>query len=46
MSEPIGHDLSRTNHEASLLNTEAVLGWVSDSEQFLKAFPVKAAKPD
>jgi ureidoacrylate peracid hydrolase len=46
MSEPIGHDLPRTNHEASLLNTEALLGWVSDSEQFLKAFPVKTAKPD
>src|SRR6266705_686272 len=44
MSEPIGHDLPRTNHEASLLNTEALLGWVSDSEQFLKAFPVKTAQ--
>ena len=44
MSEPIGHDLPRTNHEASLLNTEVLLGWVSDSEQFLKAFPVKTAK--
>jgi ureidoacrylate peracid hydrolase len=43
MSEPIGHDLSRTNHEASLLNTEALLGWVSDSEQFLKAFQPRAA---
>src|SRR5947209_6430926 len=41
MSEPIGHDLPRTNHEASLLNAETLLGWVSDSEQFLKAFPVK-----
>src|ERR1700757_2779192 len=30
MSEPIGHDLPRTNHEASLLNTEVLLGWVSD----------------
>src|SRR6266481_8033925 len=41
MSEPIGHDLPRTNHEASLLNAEVMLGWVSDSEQFVKAFPVK-----
>ena|ERR1700736_4322816 len=39
MSEPIGHDLPRTNHEASLLNAEVLLGWVSDSEQFTKAFP-------
>jgi ureidoacrylate peracid hydrolase len=44
MSEPIGHDLPRTNHEASLLNAEVSFGWVSDSEQFLKAFPVKTAK--
>ncbi len=46
MSEPIGHDLPRTNHEASLLNVEVLLGWVSDSENFIKAFPVKAAKAD
>jgi ureidoacrylate peracid hydrolase len=46
MSEPIGHDLPRTNHEASLLNVEVLLGWVSDSEQFVKAFPVKTAKID
>src|SRR5438874_4472003 len=46
MSEPIGHDLPRTNHEASLLNAEALFGWVSDSEQFVKAFPVKTAKAD
>src|SRR6266436_1776501 len=46
MSEPIGHDLPRTNHEASLLNAEVLLGWVSDSEQFIKAFPVKTAKAD
>ena len=46
MSEPIGHDLPRTNHDASLLNVEVLLGWVSDSEQFVKAFPVKTAKAD
>src|SRR5437899_9144201 len=46
MSEPIGHDLPRTNHEASLLNAETLFGWVSDSEQFIKAFPVKTAKAD
>jgi ureidoacrylate peracid hydrolase len=37
MSEPIGSNLSRTNHEASLLTAEVLLGWVSDSSQFLKA---------
>src|SRR5437899_8418742 len=41
MSEPIGHDLASTNHEASLLNAEVLLGWVSDSEQFIKAFAPK-----
>src|SRR6266446_4362951 len=46
MSEPIGHDLPRSNHEASLLNVEVLLGWVSDSEHFIKAFPVKTAKID
>ena len=45
MSEPIGHDLPRSNHEASLLSVEVLLGWVSDSEHFIKAFPVKSAKP-
>ena len=44
MNEPIGHDLPRTNHEASLLNAEVLLGWVSDSEQFTKAFPVTTAQ--
>src|SRR5437868_5142340 len=46
MSEPIGHDLPRSNHEASLLSVEVLLGWVSDSEHFIKAFPVKTAKTD
>src|SRR2546430_4082165 len=46
MSEPIGHDLPRTNHEASLLSVEVLLGWVSDSEHFIKAFSVKTAKAD
>jgi ureidoacrylate peracid hydrolase len=37
MSEPIGSNLPRTNHEASLLTAEVLLGWVSDSVKFLKA---------
>jgi ureidoacrylate peracid hydrolase len=44
MSEPIGHDLPRTNHEASLLNAEVLLGWVSDSDQFIKALAAKASQ--
>ena len=37
MSEPIGGDLARSNHEASLLSTEVLLGWVSDSERFVRS---------
>lgn len=36
MSEPIGGQLSRTNHEASLLSTQVLLGWTSTSEAFVK----------
>ena len=35
-AEPIGYGLSRSNHEASLLNFE-LLGWVSNSEEFIKS---------
>jgi ureidoacrylate peracid hydrolase len=45
MSEPIGHDLPRTNHEASLLNAEMLLGWVSDSAQFITAIAAKVPQP-
>ncbi len=37
MSEPIGADLPRSNHDASLLSTEVLLGWVSDSHSFATA---------
>ena len=37
MNEPIGNGLPRSNHEASLLSTEVLLGWVSDSASFIKA---------
>ena len=35
--EPIGYGLPRSNHEASLLTIQALLGWVSSSGEFLKA---------
>src|SRR5437667_2344184 len=44
MSEPIGHALPRTNHDASLLNAEVLLGWVSDSDQLIKALAAKASQ--
>lgn len=37
MNEPIGNTFARSNHDASLLSTEVLLGWVSDSHQLLKA---------
>lgn len=36
-AEPIGYGLSRSNHEASLLSIQTLLGWVSSSDEFLKA---------
>src|SRR2546422_2951065 len=44
MSEPISHDLPRTNHEASLLNAETLFGWISDSDQFIKALATKSSQ--
>jgi ureidoacrylate peracid hydrolase len=35
--EPIGSDLARSNHEASLLVIETLFGWVSDSRALLRA---------
>jgi ureidoacrylate peracid hydrolase len=35
--EPIGGDLARSNHEASLLTIETLFGWTSDSEKFVSA---------
>ena len=35
--EPIGGDLARSNHEASLLTVQTLLGWVSSSERFVLA---------
>jgi ureidoacrylate peracid hydrolase len=38
MSEPIGSNLPRSNHDATLLAVEALFGWVTDSEDFVNAF--------
>jgi len=53
MAEPIGNNLSRTNHEASLLSVEALLGWTANSDDFAKClrteaptdFPLRRAVP-
>ena len=35
--EPIGYDMARSNHDASLLTVEVLFGWVSSSERFIDA---------
>jgi ureidoacrylate peracid hydrolase len=35
--EPIGSQFPRSNHDASLLTIETLLGWVSGSEEFVKS---------
>ena len=37
MGEPIGNNLPRSNHDASLLTMQTLFGWVSNSGEFLKA---------
>jgi ureidoacrylate peracid hydrolase len=39
--EPIGSELPRSNHEASVLTIQTVLGWVSDSERFESALQAR-----
>ncbi len=36
--EPIGYGLPRSNHDASILNIQALFGWVSSSHDFVNAF--------
>ena len=36
MAEPIGNNLSRTNHEASLLSVEVLFGWTASADEFVK----------
>jgi ureidoacrylate peracid hydrolase len=36
MAEPIGHQFTRSNHDASLLTVEVLFGWVSSSKDLIK----------
>ena len=40
VAEPIGADLPRSNHEASLLTIQVLLGWISDSATLSRALAV------
>jgi ureidoacrylate peracid hydrolase len=42
-AEPIGHGLPTSNHEASLRVIEALFGWVSHSDHFIKALKGRPA---
>ena len=35
--EPIGHDFARSNHDASLMTIQVLLGWTSSSVEFVHA---------
>jgi ureidoacrylate peracid hydrolase len=43
-AEPIGHGLVRSNHDATLLLTELVFGWVSDSTALMEALASETEK--
>jgi len=43
VGEPIGNELSRSNHEASVLTIQTVFGWVSNSERFELALRSRSA---
>lgn len=42
-AEPIGQDLPRSNHDASLLILQTLFAWVSRSDKFLHALEARAA---
>ena len=41
-AEPIGAGLSRTNHDASLLVIQTLLGWVSNSRAVCESLALQA----
>ena len=43
VAEPLGSDLARTNHEASLLVVERLFGWVGDSVALVRALDAVSA---
>jgi ureidoacrylate peracid hydrolase len=44
-AEPIGGDLERSNHDASVLTIQMLFGWVSDSSRLVSALSVRSAVP-
>ena len=44
-AEPIGNGLPRSNHDASLLTIQMLLGWVSSSDNFVGALESRGISP-
>jgi ureidoacrylate peracid hydrolase len=42
MAEPVGQELTRSNHDASLMLMQTLFGWVSSSGEFIKALEADA----
>jgi ureidoacrylate peracid hydrolase len=42
-AEPIGNNFARSNHEASILTIQTLFGWISNSNEFIKAIQVRPA---
>lgn len=45
-AEPIGYNLPRSNHDASLLAIQTLLGWVSSSNDFIKALEKRSGNEE
>lgn len=45
-AEPIGYNFPRSNHEASLLTIQTLFGWVSNSNEFIKAIQMRTIAND
>jgi ureidoacrylate peracid hydrolase len=43
--EPIGSDMARSNHDASLFTIQRLFGWVSSSERFVSAIRATSTEP-
>ena len=44
MAEPIGNNLPRSNHEASLLSIEVLFGWTASSDDFIGGLTGESSK--
>jgi len=43
-TEPIGHDLPHTSHDATLRMVEVLFGWVTTSERFIRGLTAQVQR--